>query len=391
MPALAQYVVRQIATPFALALTVVLLALSLERLLRIVQTITDQGAPVGRAFEVLVYLIPHYLSLAVPAALFLAVLLATRRFQTGQELAAIQSVGIPLTRLLRPVVGFALVLTALLLINAGFVQPHARYAFRAQMHELTEATLALRLQPGVFQQLGKDVMVRADEVSRGGRLLKRFFVVMDRPDGTRTLIAAREARVRTDPETGGISVDMSDGNIVREGPDTPTGSVDFQEYVWEPPSDAVTPYGARGQNEGELTLPELAAGGVPALASSVTERDLRAELHGRLVTTLSMPLLAAIAVPLALFGSGRTGRAYGMVLGIALVVLYEKVIGMAQAFAEGGVLPTWLALWVPFLGLAGLTVLLIAYQTESAGLTLSAWLARRLGRDRALHAPSPAE
>ncbi len=384
MATLARYVVRRIAAPFTMALAVVLLALSLERLLRIVQTVTDQGAPVGQALELLLYLVPHYLNLAVPAAFFLAVLLAVRRLQNGQELAAMQAGGIPLSRLLNPVVAFAAVLTVLLLINTSFVQPHARYAFRARMHELTESTLALRLQPGVFQNLGRNVVVRADDVSRGGKLLEGFFVSMEKPDGSRTVIAARRARIGVNPEGTGLVVTMRDGNIIREGPQTAPGSIDFDEYVWEPPSDTAAAYGPRGHDERELTLPELVAGGAARAVAEAraSASAVGAELHGRLVSTLSLPVLAAVAVPLALLGGGRTGRAYGIVVALALLVLYEKIVGMAEAFADDGVLPAWLALWTPFVALLGLTVLLVLHATESAGRSLGAWLARALARPR---------
>jgi lipopolysaccharide export system permease protein len=377
MRTISRYVLRRTFAHFAFALLVVLLALSLERLLRIVQTITDQGAPLGEALRILGYLIPHYLGLAVPAALFLAVLLAIRQLQASSELAAILNAGVPVRRLLRPVVGLALVLAVFMLVNAGYLQPHARYAYRATMHEVTEATLAFRLQPGTFQRINDRPVVRADDVERGGRVLHRFFAEIEARSGARTIITAREARVVHRPATRTLAIRLRDGTIVREALGPSPETVRFEEYTWQPPVDAVGAYGPRGHEERELTLGELAVSTAGDLPPEATRTEVLAELHARLVKVASLPVLAALAVPLALLGGGRTGRAYGLVIAVALLVLYEKVLGFAQAFAADGAVPAWLALWLPFAVLLALAWALLRHASEAGGRSLTAWLAGR--------------
>lgn len=377
MRTLSRYILRRVFWPFVFGLAVVLLALSLERLLRIVQTITDQGAPISDALWILSYLVPHYLGLAVPAALFLAVLLAMRQLYTSSELAAILSAGIPVRRLLRPILGFSLVLTAFMLVNVGYLQPHARYAYRATMHEITEATLAFRLQPGVFHRVNDRLTVRADEVSRGGRIMERFFAEIESRGGARTIITAREARVVSEPADGALVIRMHDGTVIREGLAETAQSVRFDEYAWQPPMDGSAPYGPRGHGEREFTLDELVRGGAADLPDGTTPAEVRAEMHARLVGVASLPVLAVLAVPLALFGGGRTGRAYGLILGIALLVLYEKVVGFAEAFASDGAVPAWLALWSPFVCLLGLAWFLLRHASEGGGRSLWAWLRPR--------------
>ena len=367
MTTLSRYHVSRILPPFGVAVTVVLMALSLERLLRIVEKITAQGAPVGRAFEMLGYLVPHYLALAIPAAVFLAVLMSTRRLQTSDELAAMQAAGVPIWRLLRPVLGIALVLGAILAANGWYVQPHARYAFKARMHQITDEAVSLRLQPGVFQPLGQDIVVRADAVSQGGRDLRGFFAVVEKDKGGRNVITASAARLKPDREDRGLAVELRDGTIVREGPDAPPGSVNFDSYVWKPPTDVIAPYGPRGHNEQELTVLELFSENAESLARGTGAAAIAAERHLRLIRPLSLPVLAVLAVPLALLGSGRTGHAYGFVLGVALVIFYEKLIGFGEAFAKEDQMPAWLALWTPYAALTVLTAVLFWYRAEYTG------------------------
>jgi lipopolysaccharide export system permease protein len=378
MTTLGRYYIRRIVPPFLVTLSVVLMALSLERLLRIVEEVTQSGAPPDRAFEMLGYLVPHYLELAIPAALFLAVLMATRRLQASDELAAMQAAGVPVWRLLRPLLGISLVLTGVMLVNGGYVQPHARYAFKTRMHEITETSVTLRLQPGVFQRLGNRAVVRADEVSQGGRQLRNFFAVVDKADGSRNVITAGRARIRPNGGTmSGLAVELHDGTIVRHGGAAKAGSVAFDTYLWEPPTDVVAPYGPRGENEQELTLFELMRPNVAARTQNADPRDVVVERHLRVLKPLSLPVLAVLAVPLSLLGGGRTGHAYGFVLGVGLLVLYQKTVGFAEAFAEDGVLPTAPALWTPYAALVLLTLLLLWHRAETAGRSLLGWLGKR--------------
>jgi lipopolysaccharide export system permease protein len=389
MTTLTRYYLRRVLPPFLIALTVVLMALSLERLLRIVEEITDSGAPVGHAFEMLGYLVPHYLQLAIPAAVFLAVMLATRRLAATDELSAIQAAGVPLWRLLRPLLGLAFALAAVMVVNEGWVQPHARYAFKTQMHRITEASVTLRLQAGVFQRLGDKVVVRADEVSQNGKRLAKFFATVDKADGTRTVITAARARVRQG-EADGLAVELHNGTIVRNGRGGKPGSISFDTYLWEPPTDVVAPYGPRGESEQELTLPELMGGNAVQLARNTSPAYVAAERHIRLLRPLSVPVLAVLAVPLGLLGSGRTGHAYGIVIGIAVLVLYQKLVGFAEAFVQAGTLPAALGLWTPFAGLLLATGLLTWHRAEGAARDLRTWLRRRTRAPRPAARPSPA-
>ena len=94
---------------------------------------------------------------------------------------------------------------------------------------------------------------------------------------------------------------------------------------------------------------------------------MRAEKHSRLVFVLSVPVLALLAIPLALLGSGRTGRAYGMALGVVILILYEKILGFGEAFAALGSLSTWTGLWTPLSILAIVTAVMIAAWMDAPG------------------------
>lgn len=352
MSTLSRYLLRRTGAYFALGVVIVLSALALERLMRLVEEVTNQGAPVSSAVEVLGYLLPHYLELAIPAAFFLAVLFSVRRLHTTSELMPILAAGMSMRRVVRPMLGLALVLTLVALANASHLKPHARYAYRVQLQDIADTSLALGLSPGVFHSINDQLVVRADGVAEQGRTLRHFFAEATPADGPRTIVVAERARLVRRGDTGKLVVRLFDGTIVRfdGGADT-AARISFSDYAWEPPMAARGDYGPRGQDEREMTLPELAAAGAAPAQAGVAEAPRATELHTRLVHAVSIIPLTLLAAPLALLGRGRTGRAYGIGLGVAIVVLYQKTLSFGENFAEVGTLPAPLALWGPFAAL----------------------------------------
>ena len=74
--ALDLYLLRQIMPTLLVTLLVAAIILLLERMLRLLDIAVGNGVSTLVVFQMLFYLIPHYIGLALPAALFLGVLLA---------------------------------------------------------------------------------------------------------------------------------------------------------------------------------------------------------------------------------------------------------------------------------------------------------------------------
>lgn len=333
-----------------MTLFILWLALSLERLLRLVDIVASAGAPIGHVIELQLYLAPHYLGLAVPAAFFIGALLGFRRLFEDSELVVMRAAGISLRRIIKPVLFFSILLSVVMLIMNGFVKPHARYAYRAGLHEMSSYSVVSNIQPGVFQEVNKQLTVRTEGLSERGKTLESVFVASTNKNGAeRTFATARKAVIRRDSESGVSDLLLIDGRLVREKNGEITGKLIFSEYPWKLHDSFHEPYGERGQDEREMIFLELLKGKVNQVDNEVSLAKSRAEFYARIIQSISMPALALLALPLSLLGSGRTGRAYGFVLGIIILVLYEKLLGLAEAYAASGVVPAFIAVPMPLI------------------------------------------
>jgi lipopolysaccharide export system permease protein len=358
-----RYVLNRAAIPFFMGIVLILMVLSLERILRLVEAVTEEKAGFSVLVKLMLFLQPHYLGLAVPAALFFGTLVAFRKLNDNSELVVMRAAGISLWRMLIPVVSMAVFLSLMMFLIVDMAQPFGRYAYRSTLQNMLVQGQVLRLSPGYFESFGDDTVLRADAVSKDGRYLKGFFAWTVDDMGEETIITSRLAQVddtENEEDSGSLSVLLTDGKIMTRKPDQKASLLTVQNYKWSLPVKKLKAYGPRGNDEREMTLFELKSGGVKNIIKDdvnvddgeerveVTIDAAMAEYHKRWVQIASLPFLVLLAVPLALIGQGRTGKATGLILGLVLLVLYEKTLSFGEAFVAKDVLSPLLGLWVPF-------------------------------------------
>lgn len=87
------YVLRQTLKPLAIALVVALLVLLIERMLRLLDLVLGAQGPVKVVFEIMGYLVPNYISLALPLSLLLGVMLAFNKLKPLRNRQSSDSMG----------------------------------------------------------------------------------------------------------------------------------------------------------------------------------------------------------------------------------------------------------------------------------------------------------
>ncbi|MFT9061812.1 MAG: LptF/LptG family permease, partial [Acetobacter orientalis] len=162
-----RYLILQVMPPFLVALSVVMSALLLERLLVLFNLLAAGNNHIATFLGLLGTLLPHYLGLAIPAALCTSVFTVMRRMSQNEEIDAINSSGISLTRVARPYILLGLLLGAMSFFLYGFIQPLARYDFREALYVASHTGWAPRLQSRTFARPSDTLTLVADHVDQG--------------------------------------------------------------------------------------------------------------------------------------------------------------------------------------------------------------------------------
>ncbi len=348
-----RYLLRQLLPAFALCLGTVLIALLLERLLRLFDILAENSHALPAVFKLVLNLVPHYLGLALPAAFFVALFVVVSKLGDENELDAYLAGGQSIARLTRPFLVVSLLLSLLSAAVFGWLQPYARYNYRAVMYSALNAGWDARLQPGTFASAGSGYTLTADEVDNSGRKLKRVFIRRD-VDGREELTVGETGTLTPSADSRVLKLTLNDGEHVRDKPGSGLLSVRYQRMESNTAfTPDAPPFRVRGGNERELTAPELLAGGLPGQDAPISAAKLIGEFNGRLARTLSLPLLPLLAIPLGM-SAKRGKRTASLIVAAVLMLLFHNSLQLGESLAESGKVNAYLGVWLPWLVFAGL-------------------------------------
>jgi len=354
------YILREISKPLLASLAVVLVALLLERLLRLFDLLAHRGGAFDLIIRMAANLVPHYLGLALPAAFFISIFVVVAKFGDDNELDALQSSGLSIRRIARPFLWLGVALAVFSVALFGFIQPYSRYGYRALYHLVTNAAWDATVTEVSFIDAGEGVTISADHVDPTGRQLEGVFVHQRREAADWVTTAAR-GTIAADLEKGKLLLTLEDGEQMQvprpraDGTMPEARTLRFGKMTLDRDFTlAAPPYRPRGNSERELTLPELLRErNDPA---SLLPRDrLASEFHARLVRAFSLPLMPLLAVPMGM-AAKRARRGQGVALAALILVVYHHSIQLGESLADLGRAHPAFGVWVPFALFAALSI-----------------------------------
>jgi lipopolysaccharide export system permease protein len=349
-----RYVLKKVATPLLTAMAIGLLVLLAERMVRLLEVTLGKKNSFAVVFELLGYLVPHYLGVALPAAMFLGLLFGFNKMSKDSEIDAFLAAGIGLHRLVRPVFWLAVVLALVALGILGWLQPHGRYAYRSVMFNVKNVEVFYLAEEGAFMQAGRRTFI-LDKLSRGTNSFERIFLFEDRgPDGAETVTASRGALIQVPSDPRPV-LRLEEGHrlALDSWPDfdtdapPPPGIVSIFKTVDTPLGRISTKlFRPRGDDQRELTLPELAAALVDPPAA-IPMSELRSEFHKRIVMIASILVLPFLALPFAI-GRRRGQRVYRFGIAMVILIAYHEIIQQGALITKLAGVSPYLTVWTPF-------------------------------------------
>jgi lipopolysaccharide export system permease protein len=373
-----RYLLRMAFWPMVGAMGVTLIALLLERTLRLLDMLSGSSDRFGFVAQLAVNLVPHYLGLTLPAAFFLALIVVVNRMNQASEIDALLASGVSLTRLAAPYLVLAAALSMVSLMVFGFLQPYSRYAYRAVLHTAQNAGWNGLVPAETILSPSKNLTMTTDEADAAGQRLSRIFIRRITDTGREEITTAGMAEVRRTNDGKSVQLMLKDGQQLRFNARGEPELLSFKDFTLEMPMTGPAKLlRARGGDERELTLFELAE--QAASEHTVIPREtLKAELYGRLARSLSLPLLPLLAVPLGL-AAKRSGRAPGALIGGLLLLAFHHLTQLGEGLAETGRFPAELSVGGPFVVFAGLAFLVFFTSRDRPGETPIGRLTEHLG------------
>jgi len=314
------YIGRQLALGVAAVTLVLTGVVWLSQSLRFIDFIVNKGLSAAGFLKLTLLLLPTFLGLVLPVALFCAVVHAYNRLAVDRELVVLRAAGLGPRELARPALLVAALVALMLLAVMLYLMPAGYRAFKDQQYVIREDLTHILLQEGTFNSFGTGLTVYVREIESTGEAVG--ILVHDERDRANpvTMMAERGTLVRSE---AGPRLLLVNGN--RQAFDRASRSLGllyFDRYTFDL-SLVGTPVESRWREPRERYLDELF--GPPRREEDVTNAsELRAEGHHRIVTPLSAFGLALIALAALLAGEfNRRGQAWRLAAAVTLGGLFE--------------------------------------------------------------------
>lgn len=309
------------AGPASIALFVTVFALSMETMPRLIARISALGNGFYFVSQSLISLVPEYLGVGLPLAIYLASALAFRRLALSSELDVLAASGIGFVRMLRMPIIFAAAAGVLSLGLSSFVQPAGERRLDALGTLATKGAFGVAFPEQVPNVLDKNTQLYF-ESSRADRIDNVLI-----QHGT-TFISARSASLARGP-SGDMILNLRDG-IMSGTVDNGLHSSRFTKLRWDVPfAPAYRAHWKPARDRLERFDIGSLLNFTAARRSGLPQEMATASASGRLATALFMLCLPVFGF---CFGPppkrSRSGLALG--LGILLILTFWRTVALVE-------------------------------------------------------------
>lgn len=320
MDGITKYVFRQVASVMIFITLCLTLAIWLTQSLRFVDLIVNRGLPLATFLYLALLLLPRFLVIVLPVALFAAVLFTYNRLTMDSELIVCRAVGFSQAALARPALILATVVMAIVYVINIYLLPASYRAFKDLQWEIRHAYSNLLLQEGAFNEVSDNVIVYVRHREGDGDLRGIMVHDMRRPNSPVTLMAESGALLRTDE---GPRVVLMNGNRQEVDRDSKRLSLlYFDRYTVELSSDTVR-IEDRWREPRERFLPGLFFPD-DSLADRRYRLQIISEGHSRLASPLLTLAFVMVAVSALLYGDfNRRGQSMRVLVACGVVVVIQ--------------------------------------------------------------------
>jgi lipopolysaccharide export system permease protein len=350
-----RYLLREVATSFLAATAILLLVMVGGAVADLLSKIARGRIPADLLFTLIGLRAVGTLTILMPLAALLGVLLAYGRLWRDSEMAVLQSSGLDLGGLMRPLLLFAVPTMAAIGLISFWLGPASDRLAQQLMTEASRSLIVAGLEPGKFVDLpGRDGVIYVGEMSADGTQFKRMFIESERADKEPgkiriDVVTATHGFLYHDADGVGRYIALQDGFRV-EGK---LGEDDFRLMRFAR-NDIKLPDSASDDN---ATSAKRSAP-TSVLLGTGDDLVMRAELHWRLAAPLSVLVLTLLALPLSK-SSPREPRYARLLIALLVWLIYYNALLLGRSWISQGRLAPEFGLWWVYLPAIAIAVWLL--------------------------------
>lgn len=330
MPRFDRYLLTQLLAVFGFFALVLVSVYWINRAVGLFDQLIGDGQTAMVFLEFSLLTLPNVIRVVLPIAAFAAAVQVANRLMQDSELVVMQATGFSSFRLARPVLWFALLVAAALMVLSHVLVPASRTALVDRYAEIRQNVTARFLVDGQFTHPAPGLTLYVRELAPSGELLDLFLSDTRNPQGSVTYTAEKALFARTE---SGPKLLMFSGMVQQvTGADRRLSLTRFTDFTYD--LAGLFPEVAPGARSiGALSTAELLSADPALLAETGESRAaFLYDAHNRFAEPFLAVGAALIGFGALLLGSfSRFGLWRQVILAIVLLVAVQAVTSVATS------------------------------------------------------------
>ncbi|MCP5051329.1 MAG: YjgP/YjgQ family permease [bacterium] len=368
-----KYILKEIASPFAIGLLIYTFTLLINMIFYLSGTLIAKEASMLTVMEILLYMLPEFLAFTIPMSTLMGILAGLSRMSTDSEVVAFRTMGVNNSRILKPVMIFAIVNWIFASWLIMYMAPEASYRLTRLLGEVVAKRTISEIKPRNFytklpyytlyfndvdpntgewkdvflysrKKANKDdIVILADY----GTFVRRVDVKDDSPGGKEkgSYIVLRNAQVhsyeRKKPEEGYKLTSYSH----------------LEEKV--PDRDNIE----QSRKARQFIFPEL----VRRMKNKPNDMALAIEYHKKFSQPFACLILGFLALSLGI-STKKGGKVSGFIISLGIIFFYYTTSITAENMVNKGIISPFLGMWAANFLLLVLGVFLYYFSSKEKSI-----------------------
>jgi lipopolysaccharide export system permease protein len=199
--------------PFLGSFFMALFVLIMQFLWKFIEDIIGKGVGALVIMEMFFYKSVSLFPLALPIAVLLASVMVMGNLAERYELSSLKSAGIPLTRILAPLVGLSTLIGLFSFYCSNTIIPIANLKYQSRLYDIRNQKPTLSIEPGVFNEDFLGYAIRVGKKHKDKETIEDIMVYDDsqRSKGKLSVVTAQKGKMYVAKEDGAFVMTLYDG------------------------------------------------------------------------------------------------------------------------------------------------------------------------------------
>ncbi len=372
------YILKEILPIFFIGLMTFTIILLMDKILKLIELIVNRGGSLSDVVMLFLFISPSFLIITIPVAVLLGTLLTFGRLSSDGEITAFKASGMSLYQLFFPISIFALAAFLLTSFLIFYGLPWGNRGFKATLYRLVQSKADIEIKERVFNDAFKGLVVYVDRVPLQGSHMEGVLIYDQREKGKSNTILAKEGFIINSPESQEIVLRLRNGDIHRFEPEAHTfQKIKFDTYDLKLELAKTFAAIEKKIKDWEMSIVDIREKMEETKRQGGDTTSYKVELHKRYAVPFTCIVFALIGVPLGI-QPHRSGRSYGFVLSILILLAYYISLTASEILAMRKIIPAFSAGWIPNFLFGGLGIYLLVKTARESPFKPIVWLTEAL-------------